>query len=252
MWLAVDYEDRARLYGGEMTLQRAAPDRIQVSDEASRFGRRAVRSEVQYRDFVAGGPRAETQVAGQGESRYRPGQTVYYGFSVGLPGGWVDDGANQDIVFQWKNIKDPAEAQHKSPDVFLSVKRDMFVLRITSDPRRTSTTSSPNRELEMLVKRLDFEQGGWHDFAFEIRWSYSDDGRIVGRYRDAGPLERPSAGSFRQVLEHRGPNVHNDVHPGYLKWGIYKPSWKSGPTQVDRRVVFHDHIRVGNSWGEVM
>lgn len=245
MRLDVNYDDAAVLLGGRMSIQHQAPGRVQAVRDVSRYGGRCVRSEVRYGDVAAGGPRAETEVSGDGRSRYSAGQTVWYGFSVGLPAGWVNDGPHADIVFQWKNIRDAGE-QHKNPDIFLCVKRDTFALRINSDARRISTGSSPTREQIILVPRIDFERGGWHDFVFRIRWSFGADGELDAYHGAAGILHAPTASTLRRVATHRGANMHNDNLAGYLKWGIYKPDWRRSPTAIDRRVVYHDGIRVSD------
>lgn len=245
VFLAVDYDGPNRLGGGALSVQRAATKRVRTTTKRRRRGKTSVRSEVWRSDpEVAGGPRAETQIAGNGKSRYRAGDVVFYGFSVFLPPGWVDDGGEEDIVFQWHNLPDAGE-DHKSPNVFLAVKRDEFVLRITSDKKKISTAQSVLKEQLLLVDGLDLAKGGWHDFMFKIAWSTGKAGDIKVRYRGPGDDDA------RQVAHHEGPNMHNDAAPGYLKWGIYKPAWRDGPTNVDRRVVFHDEIRVGKSWKAV-
>lgn len=55
------------------------------------------------------------------------------------------------------------------------------------------------------------------------------------------------------MLSATGPNTFNDdaTTMGYLKWGIYKPAWNGGPTDVDARWIVHDNIAVGGSFGAV-
>jgi hypothetical protein len=43
---------------------------------------------------------------------------------------------------------------------------------------------------------------------------------------------------------------------GYLKWGIYKTSWYTNTigdytASAIERTVYHDNVRIGNSWEEV-
>jgi hypothetical protein len=40
--------------------------------------------------------------------------------------------------------------------------------------------------------------------------------------------------------------MRNDSTDGFIKWGIYKPSWKYGPTSVESRQFWHDNVRVGD------
>jgi hypothetical protein len=242
VFVVVDYDKPDRLGGGELSVQEAAATRVRATTKRRRGGKTSVRSEARQSDpEVAGGPRAETQLSGHGQSRYRKGDVVFYGFSVFLPPGWVDDGGEEDIVFQWHNIPDRGEA-HKSPNVFLAVKRDELVLRITSDKKKISTPESVLKEQLLLVDGIDLAKGGWHDLMFRIAWSTGKAGDIKVAYRGPGDDD------YRTVAHHEGPNMHEDDAPGYLKWGIYKPAWRDGPTKVQQRVVFHDEIRVGRSW----
>ena len=245
VFLDVGYDGPARLYGGRIEEQEANPNRVARLDLEALAGDFAVRSLLTDSDpHVAGGPRSETQVVGDAASRYTAGEIVFYGFAVFLPPNWVDDGGNEDIVFQWKNIADPGEPG-KSPDVFLAVKRDEFVLRITSDANAISTADSPLKEQIGLVDGVDLKRGGWHEFMFHMKWSYRSDGAITALYRGPGDA------AYANVGVHNGPNMHNDQLPGYLKWGIYKPSWKSGTTATKQRIVYHDNIRAGSDWSVV-
>jgi hypothetical protein len=56
-----------------------------------------------------------------------------------------------------------------------------------------------------------------------------------------------------KVADEYGPNTYNDAEStiGYLKWGIYKPSWRTGPSDVASRALFHDNVAVGDSFTAV-
>lgn len=83
--------------------------------------------------------------------------------------------------------------------------------------------------------------GGW-------RLRINSDGN---RCSTPGSVRKTNPG--RQYASRSGPNSLNDDDTtfGYLKWGIYKPAWSSGPTNVPSRSVFHDNVAVGASFGEV-
>jgi len=61
---------------------------------------------------------------------------------------------------------------------------------------------------------------------------------------ESGPYEDSSATGVDN-------DQHNDDAAGYIKWGINKPAWLDGPTAPTVRVVMHDEIRVGESFGAV-
>ncbi|HEU5054949.1 MAG TPA: polysaccharide lyase [Kofleriaceae bacterium] len=246
--LEFTYDAPPVVTGGTIELQGSETWSLTQPVGSGRVGDRGVRSELRYGDAEAyGGPRAETALVGNSSSRYAAGDSFFYGFSAYVPAGWVDDAGNEDIMFQWHNIPDDDAGEgSKSPNLFLAIKRDEFVLRITSDANPVSTADSPLKEQALLVDGLQLAQGTWHDFVFHVVWSYQGfDGLIEAWHRTAGET------GYRKVLQKVGPNMHNDELDGYVKWGIYKPSWRSGATAPSARVVMHDEIRVGESFGAV-
>lgn len=245
--LEFTYDAPPVVTGGTIELQTAETWGLTQPAGSGRVGSLGVRSELRYGDTEAyGGPRAETAVVGASASRYAAGESFYYGFSLYIPSGWVDDGGVEDILFQWHDIPDAGEAP-KSPNLFLGIKRTEFVLRITSDAGEISTADSVLKEQALLVGGLDYTQSTWHDFVFHVVWSYqgASDGLIEAWHRTSDEI------GYRKVLEKLGPNMHNDDLDGYVKWGIYKPAWRTGPTAPSARIVMHDEIRVGASFGAV-
>ncbi|MFG1945937.1 polysaccharide lyase [Nonomuraea sp. NPDC048826] len=213
-------------------------------DDLPRTGSYAIRSILRYGDAkVAGGTRAESHTLKLKDSHYRSGDTVYYGFSVYLLSSWQRD-SREDIVFQWKPWPDACEAD-KPPSAFLSVQpTGQWRLRVNSDGNACSTPDS--------IRKTSFDlgevkPGQWHDFVFRFAWSHRGQGKIDGWY------QTHKSPGWRKVLTATGPNTYNDDKTtyGYLKWGIYKPAWNTGPTGVDSRTVFHDNIAVGTSFSQV-
>jgi hypothetical protein len=245
--LEFTYDAAPVVTGGTIELQTAETWGLTQPDGSGRVGALGVRSELRYGDAEAyGGPRAETAVVGASASRYAVGESFFYGFSLHIPAGWVDDAGVEDILFQWHNIPDSGEAP-KSPNLFLGIKRTEFVLRITSDATEISTADSVLKEQALLVGGLDYTQSTWHDFVFHVVWSYEG---TTGGLIEAWHKTADETG-YRKVLAKVGPNMHNDDLDGYVKWGIYKPAWRTGPTAPSARVVMHDEIRVGQSFGAV-
>ena len=242
--LECDYETGTINSGKSgVAVQGAAFYSIQVDSNTKRHGVYSIREELRYGDpWVAGGPRAESDALNVSQTRYKAGDTVYYGFSVYIISSWVNDDIYEDVVFQWHNIPDYDLGEtSKNPNIFLCVKRMEWDLRITSDPTLVTTATSALKE---QVKLSDMVPG-WHDFVFAIKWSYNGDGNIKCWYK------RSSTSTYAQVLDKTGPNMHNDRQLGYIKWGIYKPAWRNGPTAASSRVVFHDNVRVGTSFSLV-
>ncbi|GIG66974.1 polysaccharide lyase [Phytomonospora endophytica] len=216
---------------------------LRVTDLA-RTGGNAVRSNLRYGDpMVKGGTRAESHTITMSETLFGSGTAAYYGFSVYIPSTWATD-SREDIVFQWHNWPDSCEAS-KVPSAFLSVQPSgMWRLRVNSDAAPCSTAGSIAKTSFDLAA---VKTGQWNDFVFRFVWDHDADGEIEAWHQSSRNL-----GWVNVLATREGPNTFNDVGPrGYLKWGVYKPAWNTGPTDVPNRVVMHDNIAVGGSFAAV-
>jgi hypothetical protein len=168
---------------------------------------------------------------------FKPGDTFYYGFSIYITSTWEVD-SREDILFQWHNWGDTCDVT-RPPSASLQVMNSgQWRLRVTSDANPCSTDESLTRVHYDLAEATP---GQWHDFVFKMAWEYNNSGAIEAWHQTHG------APGWVKVLNVAGPNTYNDgaSAQGYLKWGIYKPAWNDGPTDVSERVVFHDNVAVG-------
>jgi hypothetical protein len=242
--LRLGYENGSKTSGApRLGFNECCRSSIQV-DDLPRTGKYAIRSQLKYGDrMVAGGARAESHTLDIKESHFGAGDTVHYGFSIYLMSTWQSD-SREDIVFQWKPWRDKCESD-KYPSAFLSVQPSgKWRLRVNSDSNACSTPGSVRKTSFDLA---DVKPGQWHDFVFKFTWSHDSKGRIDGWHQTH---KNPG---WRKVVSATGPNTFNDdkTTRGYLKWGIYKPAWNSGPTEVESRTIIHDNIAVGRSFSEV-
>jgi hypothetical protein len=242
--LRLRYENGAKTSGDpHVGFNECCRSSIQV-DDLPRTGKYAIRSHLKYGDrMVAGGARAESHTLNIKESHFGSGDTVYYGFSIYLMSTWQSD-SREDIVFQWKPWPDTCESD-KSPSAFLSVQPSgKWRLRVNSDSNACSTSDSVRKTSFDLA---EVKPGQWHDFVFKFKWSHGSKGSIDSWYQTHKNL------GWRKVVSATGPNTFNDDKStrGYLKWGIYKPAWNTGPTEVESRMIIHDNIAVGTSFSEV-
>lgn len=246
--LQLQWTSDATPFLGSGTVENQEPTSTAVADVTTKFrtGTKGIRSVLSYDDpEVFGGPRAETAVVGAGgQSRYKAGDTVYYGFSVYIAPGWVNDSDKTDIIFQLHSAADPGEASH-SPNMFVAVKRDELVLRVTSDSNAISTATSPVPQ-QFTITKLNLTTGGWHDIIMQVRWAHSGTSGVTKVWQKLS-----TASAYALKVNQTGPNMHNDSTAGFVKWGIYKPDWRNGPTLVSSRTVFHDNIRVGPTYNSV-
>jgi hypothetical protein len=224
-----------------------------AATNAKRTGTYSLKSYLKYGDpEIDEGPRAETDTIACPPTRFNHGDSVYYGFSIYLLSGLENDGDNDDILFQWKAISDVDEVRGDCDQVhgahmFLTIRGNQFQLRINSDDIRCSTPDTLFADREILG---NLTRGRWNDFVVSVNWDYRDlaDG---GNGRVRVWLKSNTQSNYVLVLDRPGPNMRRDTIDGFLKWGIYKPSWKSGPTLVSERQFWHDNVRVGSTFNQV-
>ncbi|GAA2212529.1 hypothetical protein GCM10009850_079910 [Nonomuraea monospora] len=214
-----------------------------------RTGNLSIRSTLRYGDpEVSGGPRAESDTVNLTAARFQPGQTTWYGFSLYIPSTWQDDATAEDIVFQWHHTKSSCDDPNRSPAMFLEVlppsatAASRFRLRVNSDPVLCDHRDNADANLTKTSYDLvALTKGVWHDFVLQVDWSYTRTGSITAWHQTS------KLPGWTQVLN--AQNVANTYNSGtgtfgYLKWGIYKPAWRQGPTAVTERVVWHDNVAV--------
>jgi Polysaccharide lyase len=218
-----------------------------AATNAKRTGTYSLKSYLKYGDpEIDEGPRAETDTIACPPTRFNHGDSVYYGFSIYILSGLENDGDNDDILYQWKAISDECD-DVDGAHMFLTIRGDTFSLRINSDDNECSkvNTLDPDREPLGNLKR-----GRWNDFVVSVNWDYRDlaDG---GNGRVRVWLKSNTQSNYVLVLDRLGPNMRRDTIDGFLKWGIYKPSWKTSPTLVSERQFWHDNVRVGSTFNQV-
>lgn len=95
-------------------------------------------------------------------------------------------------------------------------------------------------EVWSIIALKKIKQEEWYDIAFEIKWSFQNDGYIAS-WIDNKPFT-PFNGYHNKIY---GANMHNKS-PAYFKFGQYK-YWDDS----HRHEVYFDELRVGNSLDEV-
>ena len=166
----------------------------------------------------AGAYRAESDTMKLLQTRYSPGDTLFYRFSLKLPADWeIQPRSSIDIVWQFKRFDGP-------PDMFVAVKGNALVLRVGATAQVT------------LLEPLPL--GRWLDLDLKVHWSNRPDGQVVG-------IVSAESDAVLHHFSYAGATQRNDKpKAGYLKWGLYKPGKTDGSMQFRPRSVWHDEISV--------
>ncbi|MGL1935855.1 MAG: heparin lyase I family protein [Fibrobacterales bacterium] len=203
-----------------------------LEESIVRSGKYSARFEVRSGDnMVFNGTRSENDALDVDGTMFTEGDSLSYRMSVYIPEGWVNDGANEDIIFQWKMT-----GVGGGPHIFFGIKHDLFVVRHNYDDFKGQETVMP------------FVEGVWNDFVFNIIWSSSADGAFTVWHK------RETEYGYTKVLEKLDlPTLYSlaSDRKNYIKWGLYCPKWNERETAADSRVVYFDNVIIGKDFDVV-
>lgn len=211
----------------DITVVEPAADRIEATSLQSRVGSWSVRTELQYGDTTPVGSRAESSlhILG-GELPVMMGLTRFYGFSIRLdPDNFAYD-SNGDILFQIKN----GDSQ---PSFHLMTDEGQFKFSYHNNDNPTTVDTY----------FTTYQKGIWYDFVLEILPEYTSTGYMKFYYKKA------TDPNYTQVLDYTGSTLLQD-RDAYFKWGVYKATWATAPTESTIRVVYHDNVTVGTTFAD--
>ena len=178
-------------------------------------GSKSGRIELRYNDPIAhNGTRAEICVVDRIPQKER-----WYSFAAYFPAsGYAYDSSNE-LISQWH--------QSGSPALSLRIARDRFYIRtLPTDPSK----NWKNLDLGKVIKDT------WHEFVIHVVHSGGADA-LVEVWRNG-----------EKVATHRGPNNYDNKELPYWKLGLYKAIWNNKrATDTEKRVIYLDNIRVGDS-----
>ncbi|MEV7228630.1 MULTISPECIES: heparin lyase I family protein [Polymorphospora] len=181
----------------------------------ARAGGHAVRFELNRTDPspAAGSRRAEiNQPDAQPANAER-----WYGFSINLDPTWAYD-TSSEIVTQWHQCDSGCPGG--SPPLALLTGKGRWQIDFQGE----------------FIDLGPYRTGGWTDWVFHVRWR-TDGAGLLEVWRDGV-----------QVVSRTGPVHGGGPRSPYFKLGIYKWDWafSDRASTVDRRVMFHDEVRVGD------
>lgn len=182
--------------------------------EYPRFrGVRAARFEIREdQPLVASGKRSEVTIIKDPDEGME--KEMWYSFAVLFPADGYEFDREREVINQW--------FQNGSPATSLRTQRGRILLETgnTKDNRK-------RHDIALITKNK------WHQVVMHFVHSHGSDGLIELWYDGV------------KKLTIRGGNMYEDVLPKW-KIGVYKSAFKYGTSDVSRRVIFFDNIKVGN------
>jgi hypothetical protein len=205
------------------TLQVGTSYGFTVATSPAFEGAKAGRFELRDTDpETSGGTRAEAKCP----ALTNPNR--WYGFSAYFPSADYQYDSEAEIISQWH------QGGGVSPSMSVITRYDKMVIEVRSVP--TVKTQYP---LGDVVKDK------WQTYVIHINHSNGSDG-LVEIWRDGV-----------KIFTHNGPNAYDFTTYEKPKWkmGLYKWEWNgTSTTDVKKRVIFFDNVRLGNenaSYGDM-
>lgn len=183
---------------------------MRVIDSIPFRGNRCGRFEIREdQPLVKNGKRSEIVVI-----KGLPSREMWYSFAVYFPERGFETDRQREVICQWY--------QDGSPATSLRVQNNVLFLE-------TGPTLKTRRRLDIAP----ITKNEWHEVVFHFLHAPDATGFIEVWY-DA-----------KKVITHSGGNMYDDVLPKW-KIGLYKAAFEHGTSDVTKRVVFFDNIKVGS------
>ena len=186
---------------------------LQFVDAPVYAGLKSARFEIRIdQPLVANGKRSEITIVKGADGDI--GKDTWYSFAVYFPSSGYEYDDTREIINQWY--------QDGTPATSIRTQRDQIILE--------SGNTSSNRKKYTVAP---IEKDKWHTIVMHFIHSYGTDGLIEFWYDGA------------KKVTVRGGNMYKLALPKW-KIGLYKSSFKDGTSDVTRRVIYFDNVRVGN------
>ena len=185
---------------------------LNYTDTIAFRGKRSVRFEIREKQpLVKNGKRSEAVII-----KKLPGREMWYSFAVLFPTQGFEFDSQREVISQWYQDGTPATS-----------------LRVRYDTLFLETGSSPDNRKLFSIARIKKDE--WHEVVMHFIHSPGEDG-LTEIWYDRVP-----------VMSKRGGNMYDATLPKW-KIGLYKASFKHGTSDVSRRVIFFDNVKVGDQF----
>lgn len=172
------------------------------------------------------------------------GEIYWYSFRTFIPEDFpVED--NRLVIAQWHASDSDGEAT--SPPLTVYYRNGELLVRARHSNKEIILKDEDTTKVN-LYRQENFPRGQWHDFIFQVKWSYESDG-IVNTWIDG-----------KQVVEYQGGVGYKDEQGPYFKFGAYRDEEyivddghgnSSKVKATDPYVIYHDDYRRGKSCQDI-
>lgn len=187
---------------------------LQFVNTVAYKGSKSARFEIhEDQELVATGKRSEITIV-KGEDG-DIAKNTWYSFAVYFPSDGYEYDDEREVINQW--------FQGDSPATSIRTEEDKVILE---------TGNTKDSRTEYVISSIVKDK--WHTVVMHFVHSYGSDGLIELWY------------DGQKKLTIKGGNMYDDILPKW-KIGLYKSAFKYGTSDVTKRVIFFDNVKVGNA-----
>lgn len=187
---------------------------LQFVNTVAYKGEKSARFEIhEDQELVATGKRSEITIVKGEEGDIT--KDTWYSFAVYFPSVGYEYDDEREVINQWY--------QDGSPATSLRTEENKLILE---------ASNSEDTRKEYVISSIVKDK--WHTVVMHFIHSYGSDGLIEVWYD----------GTKKFTV--KGGNMYDDILPKW-KIGLYKSAFKYGTSDVDKRIIFFDNVKVGNN-----
>jgi Polysaccharide lyase/K319L-like, PKD domain/Secretion system C-terminal sorting domain len=219
----IDFSDSSVLKQDRFYLEACCSYSFTISDSEENDGNPSGRFQLNYGNpQIDGGVRAEFETPTINSTK-----ELWIGFALYLPISYVydDQGDITGQVHDQSGISPPLSIFNSKGHTYITVRYDLH-----STPSNNTATVY-NYDLGTTLT------GQWVDYVIHEKFSTGSDG-LVQIWRNGA-----------EVVNYSGPLGYDNSGYPYVKFGIYKWPWSSGPSEVSSRVAYYDDIKIAGPSG---
>lgn len=188
---------------------------LQFVNNVAYKGSKSARFEIQEdQDLVATGKRSEITIVKGDDGDI--GKNTWYSFAVYFPSDGYEYDDEREVINQW--------FQGDSPATSLRTEEDKIILE---------TGNTKDSRTEYVISSIAKDK--WHTVVMHFVHSYGSDGLIELWY------------DGQKKLTINGGNMYDDILPKW-KIGLYKSAFKYDTSDVTKRVIYFDNVKVGDAY----
>ncbi len=214
-----------------------SPATFSRSSEPACSGNRSVKYELDYYNSPTRYRAEFTSIEAYGENRLSYFTEYWIGFNLYIPEDWKTEKYGE-IALQVHQHPDPGET-YRNPALTFGIEGDQWRVSWAANDDPIAPAKSYTARGEEFLSKV--KKGTWNQIVLHFKTSYNNDGYYQAYINGT------------KEFDYSGPMFYNDQEGPYIKFGMYKPSWKQKAMDagwggiidgITRRTYFQDDMKI--------